>query len=207
MFQTLRTIWPLLHQLRCSTHSFRNRAHRWGLVVSFPLHSGEHQTTGLRTLTCCRKEPNLCDPDVCLFLLFALRGCHCVERVAVFCWLSCAESSFRCFCASSWRSRSAIHDSLIWDQLWCGWFCCRRVVPFLPSRILSLLPTLGSLPPGVTGRVAVAHGRQGQGGGRFGGLERKGGQHFVLARGCCKEKAMEGPKDLYPALAARPASG
>ena len=45
----------------------------------------------------------------------------------------------------------------------------------------------------VTGRVAVAHGRQGQGGGRFGGLERKGGRHFVVARGCCKEKAMEGP--------------
>ena len=49
----------------------------------------------------------------------------------------------------------------------------RRVVPFLPSRILSLLPTRGSLPPGVTGRVAVAHGRQGQGSGRFGGVDKK----------------------------------
>ena len=30
----LRTIWPLLHQVRCSTQSFQNRAHRWGKVVS-----------------------------------------------------------------------------------------------------------------------------------------------------------------------------
>ena len=30
----LRTIWPLLHQVRCSTQSFQNRAHRWSKVVS-----------------------------------------------------------------------------------------------------------------------------------------------------------------------------
>ena len=47
----LRTIWRLLHQVRCSTQSFRNRAHRWGKVVSFPLHSGENKTTPLWTLT------------------------------------------------------------------------------------------------------------------------------------------------------------
>ena len=35
----------------------------------------------------------------------------------------------------------------------------------------------------------------------------KGGRHFVLSRGCCKEKAMEDPWDLYPGLAARQASG
>ena len=39
----------------------------------------------------------------------------------------------------------------------------------------------GSVPPGVAGRVAVAHGRQGQGGGRFRGLERKRRQ--ALRRG------------------------
>ena len=32
---------------------------------------------------------------------------------------------------------------------------------------------MGSLPPGVAGRVAVAHGRQGQGGGWLGGVEKK----------------------------------
>ena len=37
--------------------------------------------------------------------------------------------------------------------------------------------------------------------------EKEDGRHFVLAQGCCKEKAMEDPKDLYPGLAARPASG
>ena len=51
VFQTLRTIWPSVHQVRCSTQSFRNRAHQQGKVVSFPLPSGEHQTTTLRTLT------------------------------------------------------------------------------------------------------------------------------------------------------------
>ena len=30
----LRTTWPLLHQVRCSTQSFQNRAHRWCKVVS-----------------------------------------------------------------------------------------------------------------------------------------------------------------------------
>ena len=35
----------------------------------------------------------------------------------------------------------------------------------------------------------------------------KGGKHFVLARGCCQAKAMEGPWEIYPGLAARPASG
>ena len=58
-------------------------------------------------------------------------------------------------------------DSLIWDRLWCGWFCCRRIVPSLPS----LVRFRRSLPPGVTGRAAVAHGRQG--GGRFRSPEKK----------------------------------
>ena len=47
----LRTIWPLFHQVRCSTWSFQNRAPQQGKVDSFPLPSGEHQTTTLRTLT------------------------------------------------------------------------------------------------------------------------------------------------------------
>ena len=54
------------------------------------------------------KNHKLSDPGVCLFLLSALCGSHCVERVAVFCWLSCAASSFRCFCASCCRSMSAL---------------------------------------------------------------------------------------------------
>ena len=41
------------------------------------------------------KNNKLCAPSVCLFLLAALCGVHCVERVAVFCWLSCAASLFR----------------------------------------------------------------------------------------------------------------
>ena len=49
----------IVASVRCSTQSFRNRAHRWGLAVSFPLPSGEHRTVTLRTLTCCRKEQNL----------------------------------------------------------------------------------------------------------------------------------------------------
>ena len=43
-----------------------------------------------------------------MFLLSALCGSPCVERVAVFCWPSCAASSFRCFCASCWRSMSVL---------------------------------------------------------------------------------------------------
>ena len=57
------------------------------------------------------KTTNLSASRVCLFLLSALCDFHCVERVAVFCWLSCAASSFRCFCGSSWRSRSALKKS------------------------------------------------------------------------------------------------
>ena len=48
------------------------QTHRWCNVVSFPLPLAEHQTTTLRTLTCCRKEPNLCASRVCLFLLSVL---------------------------------------------------------------------------------------------------------------------------------------
>ena len=54
------------------------------------------------------KNHKLSDPGVCLFLLSALCGFPCVERVAVFCWLSCAASSFRCFCASCCRSMSVL---------------------------------------------------------------------------------------------------
>ena len=41
------------------------------------------------------KTTNLCASGVCLFLLSALCGFHCVERVVVFCLLSRAASSFR----------------------------------------------------------------------------------------------------------------
>ena len=43
-----RSIWPL-HRMCCSTQNSQNRAHRSGIAVSFPLPSGEHQTTTLRT--------------------------------------------------------------------------------------------------------------------------------------------------------------
>ena len=48
-----------------------------------------------------------------LLLLFFLepRDFQCVEQMVMFCWLSCAESSFRCFCASSWWSRSVLKKS------------------------------------------------------------------------------------------------
>ena len=41
----------------------------------------------------------------------ASRNFFCLEQVVVFCRLSCAERSFRCFCASSWRSRSVLKKS------------------------------------------------------------------------------------------------
>ena len=41
----------------------------------------------------------------------APRGVCCVGRIVVLCRLNCAESLFRCFCASSWRSRSVLEMS------------------------------------------------------------------------------------------------
>ena len=40
-----------------------------------------------------------------------LRCFYCVALVVVFCWLTCAESSFRCLCASSCLSRSVLKKS------------------------------------------------------------------------------------------------
>ena len=46
------------------------------------------------------------------------------------------------------------------DRLRCAWCCNRRIVPSPPGVVPSLLPPTGSLPLGVTGGAAVAHGEQ-----------------------------------------------
>ena len=87
------------------------------------------------------------------FSFSALRDFHCVERLAVLCWLSCAASSFRCFCASSWRSRSVLKKSAsvvakdsalmvtaVEDRLaFCGilaFLIVKRTSPLLDVRVL-----------------------------------------------------------------------
>ena len=59
------------------------------------------------------REGEMQGARACLFFLFffAPRDFQCVGRLVVFCWLNCAESSFGCFCASSWRSRSVLKKS------------------------------------------------------------------------------------------------
>ena len=45
----------------------------------------------------------------------------------------------------------------------------------------------------VTGRVAVAHGRQGQGSGRFGGVDKKAAGTSSWLGAAARRKAREGP--------------
>ena len=95
---------------------------RSGAAASFPLAAGGHRTTTLRPQThlACPKKTNIV-LRMCLrrarvlfifFLLFfgAVRF-HCEEREAVFFWHSCAASSFKCLCVSSWRSKSVLKKS------------------------------------------------------------------------------------------------
>ena len=53
----LRTTWPSLHRMCCSTEGSWRRAHRSNMAVSFPLPSGEHRNSTLRTLLKCWIEP------------------------------------------------------------------------------------------------------------------------------------------------------
>ena len=79
-----------------------------------------------------------------------------------------------------------LRDSLIWDRIWCDWFCSRRIVPSLPRFVLSLLPAGDSLSPGVTGGAGVGHGRKARdkeaGDGEV--SKKKGGRHIIVAQGC-----------------------
>ena len=88
------------------------------------------------------------------------------------------------------------------DRLRCAWCCNRRIVPSPPGVVPSLLPPTGSLPLGVTGRAAVAHGEQEAdvcgyvGTSRFGWSRDKDRARQAERRktGLHVKKAMEGPK-------------
>ena len=87
----------------------------------FPTLWGRHQTTTLQTrihLTCWKNDNlvhRVCSRGrACLSLLpslfSAMRDFHCVERKKCVVGLA-TESSCRCFCVSSWRSRSVLPKS------------------------------------------------------------------------------------------------
>ena len=100
----IRTIWPLLHQVRCSTQSFRKRAHRWGKVVSFPTAFGRTSNHTSSDSDMCTKKTN-----------FVLQACAC------FFFLRCAVlnawNGWLCFAGSAaLRARSGVSVLLLGDR-------------------------------------------------------------------------------------------
>ena len=127
-----RTIWPTLHRVSCSNQSSKSESRRRARTVSFQLPSGKtsnhHSSDSDLSDTLEEKKEHLVlqvysrqhnlgetkGARACLFLLlFFLRRVILIvwERDVVFCWLSCAESSFKCLCASSWRSAIVLKKS------------------------------------------------------------------------------------------------
>ena len=88
----------------------------------------------------------------------------------------------------------------------CSGFCAGEAVaeessPSLPSTAPTLLPSSGSLPLGVTGGAAVAHGRWGHG--VPWSRERKGGKQIVEVPGFRNRESPGRSRDLCPGLWAR----
>ena len=108
MSRMLRTIWPSLHRMCYSTQNSRSRAHQTGAAVSFQTPFGRaanhHSSDSPDMLEQIEPRASFAPRLVNVLVSFLRRVSHCVERV----WHNWAESSFKCFCVSSWQSRSVL---------------------------------------------------------------------------------------------------
>ena len=103
------------------SHSSQSKSRRFGMDVSCQIPPSElgwtttlqaHLTYLVFRFETTQKERNSGHVFVSSSFSFrAPRDCHCVGRTVVLCWLSCAESSFKCLCASFWQSRSVLEKS------------------------------------------------------------------------------------------------
>ena len=123
----LRTVWPPLRRMSCLNRNCQERGHRSGVVASFPPsgrtsnhHSSVSDLPGMlgarptSCFMCAREGAHACLFSLlrfvprCAFFFFLKKKCRASSGVLLA--LSCAASSFKCVCVSSWRSRSVFED-------------------------------------------------------------------------------------------------